>query len=173
MVLGMSEWRYILFTIVTHLAGDKCIYRHALPPGYVLKSQKKEEDEEEKITLEQFIETARHQLPPSTELKPVTAESFAEWHKAKMKADEEATTKKKEIAKEKGTGITGREFFQSGAYQEEEEEEDGEDYDLSEFRKGLEEAVEEGETFQLGAGNPQVGGQSGEEEGSGQENDRI
>jgi hypothetical protein len=44
-------------------SGDKCIYRHALPPGYVLKSQKKVEDEEEKITLEQFIETARHDFP--------------------------------------------------------------------------------------------------------------
>src|SRR5271169_664310 len=136
MVLGMSEWRYILFTNFTHLPGDKCIYRHALPPGYVLKSQKNEDDEEEKITLEQFIETARHQLPPSSELKPVTAESFAEWHKAKMKAEQDAEIKKTELAKEKGTGITGREFFQSGAYQEQEEdEEDGEDWDLSEFRK--------------------------------------
>lgn len=171
----MSEWRYIFFIHFSHNGiGDKCIYKHALPPGYILKSQKKEEDEEEKITLEQFIETARHQLPPSSELKPVTVESFAEWHKAKMKADEEATTKKKELAKERGTGITGREFFQSGAYQEEEEEEeDGEDWDLSEFRKGLEEAMQKGESFQLGDGNPQVGEQAGDEEGSGQENDRI
>ena len=154
--------------------GDKCIYKHALPPGYVLKSQTKAEDEEEKITLEQFIETARHQLPPSSELKPVTVESFAEWHKAKLKAEEDAEVKKKEIAKEKGTGITGREFFQSGAYQEEEEEEeDGENWDLSEFRRGIEEVMEEGESFQLGAGNPQVHGQTVGEEGYGQGNDRI
>lgn len=134
--------------------GDKCIYKHALPPGYVLKSQKNVEDEEEKITLEQFIETARHQLPPSSELKPVTAESFTEWHKARKAADQAGEIQKKELAKEKGTGITGREFFQSGEYKEDEEEEDGEDFDLSQFRKGLEEV--EGETFQLGAGNPQV-----------------
>src|SRR5437762_10035076 len=88
--------------------GDKCIYRHALPAGYVLKSQKKSEDEE-KITLEQFIETARHQLPPSSEFKPVTVESFADWRRAKSEADEDAMVKNKEIAKEKGTGITGRE----------------------------------------------------------------
>jgi hypothetical protein len=154
--------------------GDKCIYKHALPPGYVLKSQKKAEDEEEKITLEQFIETARHQLPPSSELTQVTVESFAAWHKAKLKAEEDAEVKKKEIAKEKGTGITGREFFQSGAYQEEEEEEeDGENWDLSEFRRGLEEVMEEGESFQLGDGNPQVHGQTVGEEGSGQGNDRT
>jgi len=120
----------------------------------VLKSQKKVEDEEEKITLEQFIETARHQLPPSSELKPVTAESFTQWHRAKKVADQAGEIKKKEIAKEKGTGITGRDFFQSGEYKEDEEEEDGEDFDLSQFRKGLEEV--EGESFQLGEGNPQV-----------------
>jgi hypothetical protein len=134
--------------------GDKCIYKHALPPGYVLKSQKKAEDEEEKITLEQFIETARRELPPSSELKPVTADSFAEWHKAKKEADLAADSKRKEIAKERGSGITGRDFFTSGEYQGDEEEEDGEDWDLSEFRKGLEEV--EGESFQLGAGNSPV-----------------
>ena len=152
--------------------GDKCIYKHALPPGYVLKSQKNAEDEEEKITLEQFIETARHQLPPSSELKAVTADSFAEWHKAKKEADEAADAKKKELAKERGSGITGRDFFQSGGYQgADEEEEDGEDWDLSQFRKALEDAAEEGESFQLGAGNPQVDKPNGEEEGSAQQAD--
>jgi hypothetical protein len=138
------------------MSGDKCIYKHALPPGYVLKSQKKQEDEEEKITLEQFIETARHELPPSSELKPVTEESFAEWHKAKMEADLAADTKKKESAKERGSGITGREFFTSGEYQEDDDEEDGENWDLSQFRKGLEEVMADGETFQVGDGNPQI-----------------
>jgi hypothetical protein len=138
------------------IIGDKCIYKHALPPGYVLKSQKKQEDEEEKITLEQFIETARHQLPPSSELKPVTAESFTQWHKAKKIAEEELNIKKTELAKERGTGITGREFFQSGEYKEDEEDEEGEDWDLTQFRKELEEAVADGESFQLGEGNPQV-----------------
>jgi hypothetical protein len=154
--------------------GDKCIYKHALPPGYVLKSQKKDEDEEEKITLEQYLETARHQLPPSSELRPVTVESFAEWHKAKQKAEAEANTKK-DLAKERGTGITGREFFQSGAYEEgEEAEEDGEDWDLSEFRRGLEQVIEEGETFQLGNGNLQVGGDDEtNEKGSEQDDDGI
>lgn len=121
-----------------------------------MKSQTKQEDEEEKITLEQFIETARHQLPPSSELKPVTADSFTQWHKAKKNADEEQNIKKKELAKEKGTGITGREFFLSGEYKEEEEEEDGENWDLTQFRKELEDAKADGESFQLGVGNPQV-----------------
>jgi zinc finger CCCH domain-containing protein 15 len=136
--------------------GDKCIYRHALPPGYVLKSQKKAEDEEEKITLEQFIETARKELPPSSELKAVTADSFANWHKAKKEAEEAADAMNRELAKERGTGITGREFFEGGGYHEDPDEEDGEDWDLREFRKNLEETVEEGESFQLGSGNRPV-----------------
>jgi len=151
----MSEWRYTFIPSILRI-GDKCIYKHALPPGYVLKSQKNAEEEEEKITLEQFIETARHELPPSSELKAVTAESFAQWHKAKKDAEEAADAKQRELAKERGSGITGREFFQSGGYQEEEDEEDGENWDLSEFRRTLEESVEEGETFQVGSGNLQV-----------------
>jgi len=40
-------------------AGDKCMYRHALPPGFILKSDKKAADElakKEQISLEDFLE---------------------------------------------------------------------------------------------------------------------
>ena len=38
--------------------GDNCLYRHALPAGFVIKrDKKKEENEEEKISLEELIET--------------------------------------------------------------------------------------------------------------------
>lgn len=36
--------------------GDKCMYRHALPPGYVLKRDQKKADEGPTITLEELIE---------------------------------------------------------------------------------------------------------------------
>jgi hypothetical protein len=39
--------------------GDKCMYRHALPPGFVLKADKKAADElakKEQISLEEFLE---------------------------------------------------------------------------------------------------------------------
>ena len=39
--------------------GEKCQYRHALPPGFVLKSQRKALEEAEKtntISLEEFLE---------------------------------------------------------------------------------------------------------------------
>lgn len=36
--------------------GVKCIYRHALPPGFVLK-KKQEKEVKEQISFEEFIET--------------------------------------------------------------------------------------------------------------------
>ena len=37
--------------------GDVCMYRHALPPGFVLKKdKKKEENKEDEISLEELIE---------------------------------------------------------------------------------------------------------------------
>lgn len=87
-------------------------------------------------------------------------DSFAEWHQAKLQGKEDVEAKKREQAKERGTGISGREFFQSGAYVEDEPEEDGEDWDLSQFRKDLEQSMEQGESFQLGNGNPQIDGPS-------------
>ncbi|KAJ8978229.1 hypothetical protein NQ317_016380 [Molorchus minor] len=40
--------------------GENCIYRHALPPGFVLKKDKKKlEDKENQITLEDLIEKER------------------------------------------------------------------------------------------------------------------
>ena len=36
--------------------GDKCIYRHALPPGFVFKKAKSEDDNENVITIEELVE---------------------------------------------------------------------------------------------------------------------
>lgn len=36
--------------------GDNCMYRHALPPGFVLKKDKKKEEKAEEISLEELIE---------------------------------------------------------------------------------------------------------------------
>lgn len=45
-------------------SGQKCIYRHALPPGFVLKKDKKKEDKKDEISLEDLIETERANLGP-------------------------------------------------------------------------------------------------------------
>lgn len=36
--------------------GDNCMYRHALPPGFVLKKDKKKEEKQDEISLEDLIE---------------------------------------------------------------------------------------------------------------------
>jgi hypothetical protein len=60
-------------------AGEKCIYRHALPPGFVLKSQKKKDESEDKsLSIEEFLEVERHKLDQK-KLTPITKESFAAW----------------------------------------------------------------------------------------------
>lgn len=46
-------------------SGQKCIYRHALPPGFVLKKDKKKENKKDEISLEELIETERANLGPN------------------------------------------------------------------------------------------------------------
>jgi hypothetical protein len=68
MVLGVPEWYASLLLCFYSklmsnrpplLLGNDCMYRHALPPGFVLKSQKKAMEEAAKaneISLEEFLE---------------------------------------------------------------------------------------------------------------------
>ena len=52
-------------------------------PGYVLPSQKKKnEDEEEKISIEELVETERAAL--GSNVTRVTFETFMEWKKKKV-----------------------------------------------------------------------------------------
>lgn len=94
--------------------GEKCIYKHALPPGYVLKKdQKKEDDKEEKVSLEEHIEQERAAL--NGNLTPVTLETFLVWKKKKIAEkkkvyEAEMAKKKKDFAK--GNAVSGRDIFQ-------------------------------------------------------------
>lgn len=129
--------------------GDKCQYRHALPPGFVLKSEKKAADEAAKanvISLEDFIETERHKL--GSNLTPVTRETFAIWKKTRMDkklAEVEALRKAKEqqSAAGKNTGMSGRDLFQFNPEWFEDEEEEEEEWDISQYRRTQEEEYAE------------------------------
>ncbi|OJT11036.1 Translation machinery-associated protein 46 [Trametes pubescens] len=121
--------------------GESCHYRHALPPGFVLKSQKKAIEDAAKanvITLEEFLEVERHKL--GTNLTPVTPESFAKWKQTRMnkkQAEEEAIRKAKDDkhAAGKNSGMSGRDLFTYNPEWFEDEEEDEEDWDLAKYRK--------------------------------------
>ncbi|PWN51435.1 hypothetical protein IE53DRAFT_294662, partial [Violaceomyces palustris] len=123
--------------------GEKCMYKHRLPPGFVLKSQKKELEELEKaneITLEDFLETQRHKLGPN--LTPVTAETFAKWKKERVdkKVAEEEMLKSKKAAQaqaNKLAGLSGREMFSLNpdfyADEEDDEGDDGGEFDMAAY----------------------------------------
>lgn len=96
--------------------GESCQYRHALPPGFVLKSQKKAAEEAAKantISLEEFLEVERHKL--GSTLTPVTKETFAVWKKTRMnkkEAEMEVLKKTKDAqhAAGKASGMSGRDL---------------------------------------------------------------
>ncbi|KAH7727810.1 zinc finger protein [Aphelenchoides avenae] len=98
--------------------GGTCIYRHALPPGFVLKKDKKRLEELkrlEEISLEELIEKERNALSSKTCTK-VTLESFIAWKKRKLrekrqKAAAEEKEKRTNFRSGKQLGLSGRELF--------------------------------------------------------------
>ncbi|KAI1644871.1 uncharacterized protein F4817DRAFT_198939 [Daldinia loculata] len=111
--------------------GDKCKYKHALPPGFVLKTKEQRAAEKalmdksplKTLTLEDFLESERHKLTGT--LTPVTPESFAKWKKDRL--DKKAAEEQARQAKES----TGRALFESGNWRftEEDESEDEDEED--------------------------------------------
>ena len=96
--------------------GMSCIYRHCLPPNYVLKRDmptgKKEEDD---TILEEVLEEERSKIT-SEKGTPVTKERFYAWkEEKKKKKEEELEKKRKEEAKKTGTKgthiLSGRALF--------------------------------------------------------------
>jgi len=156
--------------------GEKCQYRHALPPGFVLKSERKAAEEAAKanvISLEEFLETERHKL--GSNLTPVTPETFAIWKKTRMdkkEAEAEASRKTKETQHAAGkiTGMSGRDLFQyNPEWFEDQDEGDGsDDFDLTQYRRDEEEVYSELRRTEQDIGNLQLCGDDDEDsKGSG------
>lgn len=91
--------------------GKDCHYRHALPPGYVLKSQMKAllEEETEKIPIEEEIENQRAKLTSST---PMTPELFMQWKNKKI-SERDAGLAAQQADRAKNDRMSGRELFLS------------------------------------------------------------
>uniref|UniRef100_A0A0X3PLA9 C3H1-type domain-containing protein n=1 Tax=Schistocephalus solidus TaxID=70667 RepID=A0A0X3PLA9_SCHSO len=96
--------------------GAACHYRHALPPNFVLRKDKKKMDEQkETITLDELIETERRAL--GLNQTKVTLQTFLAWKKRKREekvAAGNAERAKKEANFTQGrlVGISGREMFE-------------------------------------------------------------
>ncbi|VVA99865.1 unnamed protein product [Arabis nemorensis] len=124
----------------------ECHYRHALPPGYILKSQMKAllEEESKKMPVEEEIENERAKLKTATQMTPAL---FMEWKRKKIaERDAGLATSRTERAKNDRMSdslcglcnLSGRELFLSNAslfvddaeafeeYQREKEEEETE-----------------------------------------------
>ncbi|XP_024460568.2 zinc finger CCCH domain-containing protein 11 isoform X1 [Populus trichocarpa] len=93
--------------------GKDCHYRHALPPGYVLKSQMKAllDEEAEKISIEEEIENQRAKTTTSTSMTP---ELFMQWKKKKMEERDFGLAAQR-AERAKNDRMSGRELFLSDA----------------------------------------------------------
>lgn len=94
--------------------GNKCHYRHALPPGFVLNKDKKKADKQPEIAMEELIEVERSKLAP--DLPKLTLETFIKWkrqkleeRKAKLAKDE--ANKRENFKAGHHIGLSGREMF--------------------------------------------------------------
>ncbi|KAG5977835.1 hypothetical protein E4U55_006518 [Claviceps digitariae] len=138
-ISAIEDGKYGWFWICPN-GGDKCMYKHALPPGFILKTKEQRAAEKalmdksplKTLTLEDFLESERHKLTGT--LTPVTPESFAKWKKERLdkKAAEEQLRKAKEN--------TGRALFESGKWRDEDDSEDEDDdaWNLEKLRQETE-----------------------------------
>ncbi|TFB04652.1 Translation machinery-associated protein 46 [Trichoderma ghanense] len=141
-IQAIEDGKYGWFWICPN-GGDKCMYKHALPPGFVLKTKEQRAAEKalldksplKTLTLEDFLESERHKLTGT--LTPVTPETFAKWKKERLdkKAAEEQARKAKDN--------TGRALFESGKWKDvdseaESEDEDDDTWNLEKLRRETE-----------------------------------
>ncbi|XP_013401456.1 zinc finger CCCH domain-containing protein 15-like [Lingula anatina] len=95
--------------------GVTCHYKHALPPGFVLKKDRKKEEKEDQITIEELVEKERAALGDN--VTKVTLETFLAWKERKKKEKVEKFMSAKEKRKAefkagKAFGVSGRELFE-------------------------------------------------------------
>merc|ERR1719295_2118735 len=117
--------------------GKNCMYKHALPKGFVLKKDRKRmEKDKEEISLEDLIEKERANLD-TTKLTKVTIETFVAWKKKKLKEKKEAADKvkdkkKKDLKSGQTGGLSGKDIFtfNPSIVQGEEVDEEAADFDL-------------------------------------------
>ncbi|CAG00335.1 unnamed protein product, partial [Tetraodon nigroviridis] len=122
--------------------GDNCMYRHALPPGFVLKKDKKKEEKAEEISLEELIENERAALGHN--VTRITLETFLAWKKRKKqekvdKAREDMEKKKADFKAGKSLTVSGREVFE---FRPELVDDDDAEADDSQYDKNMEDEEE-------------------------------
>ena len=95
------------------------MYKHALPPGFVLKKDKKKAEEKkgEEISIEELVEHKRAELGANNKkLTPVSLQTFVAWKKRKLREKAESekkeeNEKKKKMKQGMTIGMSGRDMF--------------------------------------------------------------
>ncbi|XP_065148886.2 zinc finger CCCH domain-containing protein 15 [Paramisgurnus dabryanus] len=125
--------------------GDNCMYRHALPAGFVLKKDKKKEEKiEEEISLEDLIETERAAL--GVNVTRITLETFLAWKKRKRqdklaRIEQDMEKKKADFKAGRALGVSGREVFE---FRPELVDDDDEEADDTKYTKDDDDYSEDG-----------------------------
>eukprot|EP00201_Polytomella_parva_P013352 CAMPEP_0175057594 /NCGR_PEP_ID=MMETSP0052_2-20121109/11346_1 /TAXON_ID=51329 ORGANISM="Polytomella parva, Strain SAG 63-3" /NCGR_SAMPLE_ID=MMETSP0052_2 /ASSEMBLY_ACC=CAM_ASM_000194 /LENGTH=339 /DNA_ID=CAMNT_0016322815 /DNA_START=36 /DNA_END=1051 /DNA_ORIENTATION=+ len=96
-------------------SGADCKYRHALPTGYMLKSQMKELLEEEAKNVKDVSETIEEERSKVEAKTPITEEVFRAWRAGKVEAKRKKEQEDLEQRKKKGL-LTGREIFMQDGF---------------------------------------------------------
>lgn len=94
--------------------GEKCIYKHALPPGFILTKDVVKDDDKKEVSLEELIDKERKKL--GNNVTKVTFDTFTAWKARKLCDKKEklmANKKKKKSDFKQGRllGFSGREMF--------------------------------------------------------------
>ena len=109
--------------------GADCKYRHALPPGYVLKSQMKELLEEEAARSRRDITEAIEEERAKVEARtPVTEATFAAWH-AKKKEQRRLAREEADAERRRKGVLNGREIFMQEGFTAADDAGAADDYD--------------------------------------------
>ncbi|SCU97312.1 LAMI_0F09604g1_1 [Lachancea mirantina] len=127
--------------------GDKCMYKHALPEGFVLKTKEQKRLEKEaldsqpKITLEEFLETERGRLNRA-KLTPITVENFAVWKRDHIAKKVNAEQRENANKKPTGREVLLKKFMEDKKFDDlaDLDASKGSAWDLSEFTKALRDA---------------------------------
>ena len=90
--------------------GAECKYRHALPPGYILKSQMKELLEEEARNVRDVADVIEEERAKVDGKTPINEATFQEWHHKRMEDKRRKRDEAADDRKRKGI-LTGREIF--------------------------------------------------------------
>lgn len=157
--------------------GTTCMYKHALPKGYILKSQMKallEEEEANRPDATEVIESERAKVTSTTK---ITDAVFKEWHAKKWDLKRKRWDEDKAKRRKQGK-LTGKEIYEQEGYVAEDDAgatDDGqEEADLLAEKKRQQEAEEE-EMKQLAAKAyaeaQEAGGEGLEEELAGLEDE--